>query len=164
MANETSYSWDGASTSTISSNEYGRINFDSTVDKVETLENGDLVISKGENSLTVTGYYDEETKKIKNDSAELNLNYPTDSVNRLTLDLNNNTITNSYGDTHESLPIADLDITSISCLLYNLPFFIYFSFRSCFIDKNSLKYIYKIDLLFQLLYNNCRKVLIFLLN
>ena len=109
MANETSYSWDGASTSTISSNEYGRINFDSTVDKVETLENGDLVISKGENSLTVTGYYDEETKKIKNDSAELNLNYPTDSVNRLTLDLNNNTITNSYGDTHESLPIADLD-------------------------------------------------------
>ena len=109
MANETSYSWDGASTSTISSNEYGRINFDSTVDKVETLENGDLVISKGENSLTVTGYYDEETKKIKNDSAELNLNYPTDSVNRLTLDLNNNTITNSYGDTPDSLSIANLD-------------------------------------------------------
>ena len=109
MTNETSYSWDGASTSTISSSEYGRINFDSTVDEVETLENGDLVITKGENSLTLTGYYDEDTKEIKNDSAELNLNYPTDSVNRLTLDLNNNTITNSYGDTPDSLSIADLD-------------------------------------------------------
>ena len=41
-------------------------------------------------------------------------------------------------------PIADFDITSISCLLYSLPFFIFYSFRSCFNIKNKLKYNYKL--------------------